>query len=776
MPLLYYLLKLSVSIALVYLFYWFLLRRLTFYYWNRWFLLLFGMLSLVFPFININPVLEKAEWNQWQLVNAIPSMHVYTPVQQALPEQTTGSPSIPGVAYWLTVVVVAGILLMLLRLLMQYVSLQKMKRGASVSQYGGVTIYQVNESIVPFSFGNAIFINPAQHNGVELKEIIRHEFVHVKQRHHVDIWVSELLCLLNWFNPFAWWLRRALKQNLEFIADHHVLQSGVDKKEYQYLLLKVMGNAHFSIANQFNFSSLKKRIAMMNKLKSTPVHLLIFLFAVPLLAVLLLAFRNNHSVTGSSVPVVNYAVLVIDADSKQPVPNVLVKEEYSGLQWRADNNGYVQFQFTDSRQAEFVLLFSKEGYQQTNSLMVLTKQQLQQAVSLVELVSIKKGGSTVHCTDCFSTVSMKYENQSQIGYKEVKEYYDEWMKNPEKSVDAAEPAAMAYTRLQDKVVWLAGLVVDENSMEPLNNVKIECVGKKIITYTDERGYYEIKIPYENRPLSFVLHVSKNGYGTVQQTENWGNFYEAHIRNRYSFSAELFALKKGGTGGSSALAGSVPEKKLLTYEYVLAQLPLLKEAVAGDPEIIEAPAPPAAPPTGKVTAPASAPMAPDVPTPSESAMAPAPDEIEINAPISPTLEIGQEWPKNVKQLRVRNDKATVVLKNGTKENYDLSKPEEKKAFEKKYGPVLPPPPPPPPAKAPRLSKHASEAAFNSKGYKITVADNSGECVVIIKNREEKIVKAVLLTEWNGREKYYTGLYGVMLPNPVPPDAVSEQVSL
>src|SRR6185369_4807428 len=110
----------------------------------------------------------------------------------------------------------------------------------------------------------------------------------------LDILWAEFICIFNWYNPFAWLIRRAVRQNLEFIADDKVLQNGIDRKQYQYLLVKVIGNNQFSIAQKFNFSSLKKRIAMMNKMKSAGVHLLKFLFILPLVAVLLVAFRNNY--------------------------------------------------------------------------------------------------------------------------------------------------------------------------------------------------------------------------------------------------------------------------------------------------------------------------------------------------------------------------------------------------------------------------------------------------------------------------------------------------
>jgi beta-lactamase regulating signal transducer with metallopeptidase domain len=81
----------------------------------------------------------------------------------------------------------------------------------------------VQADIIPFSFGNSIFINKQLHSLDELREIVRHEFVHVKQKHSMDILWSELLCIACWYNPFSWLLKRSIRQNLEFIADSKVL-------------------------------------------------------------------------------------------------------------------------------------------------------------------------------------------------------------------------------------------------------------------------------------------------------------------------------------------------------------------------------------------------------------------------------------------------------------------------------------------------------------------------------------------------------------------------
>jgi beta-lactamase regulating signal transducer with metallopeptidase domain len=287
-----YLIKLSLALVVVYAFYHFVLRRLTFYNWNRWYLLGYSTLAFLIPFIDVSGWLESTELQQSDAVNWVPSVNAITNSGAEIPIVENQS----GIGIWEVGIAIlfVGTLIMLSRLLIQFISFRKMMRNSLLISENGLKIYHVNASIIPFSFGNSIFINQDLHDEDELRKIVAHEFIHVKQRHSVDIILSELLCVFNWFNPVAWLIRKSIRQNLEFIADNKVIEHGVNRKEYQYLLLKVIGNSRFSIANQFNFSSLKKRIAMMNKIKSARVHLLRFLFVLPLLSVLLLAFRGVY--------------------------------------------------------------------------------------------------------------------------------------------------------------------------------------------------------------------------------------------------------------------------------------------------------------------------------------------------------------------------------------------------------------------------------------------------------------------------------------------------
>ncbi len=281
-----YIIKLSVSLAVLYIFYRIVLYRLTFYQWNRVYLLSYSLLSFILPFINISPWMEK-QGMEGSPVYGIPSIGNY-----AL--KPGGSGISWTVAEWLLILIASGVVILSGRMLMSYLSLKRIRKQAVLWHADQeVRLFNTEARINPFSFGRSIYVNKQLHSEEELQRIILHEMVHVKQKHTIDLMIGECLSIINWYNPFAWLIRNAIRQNLEFIADKNVLDRGYDKKEYQYLLLKVIGLPQYSIASNFSLPNLKKRIIMMNKMKSATLHLTRFLFALPLLSIVLLSFRNE---------------------------------------------------------------------------------------------------------------------------------------------------------------------------------------------------------------------------------------------------------------------------------------------------------------------------------------------------------------------------------------------------------------------------------------------------------------------------------------------------
>ncbi|MFT3749527.1 MAG: TonB-dependent receptor plug domain-containing protein [Agriterribacter sp.] len=318
-----YIIKLNICLAVVYLFYQLFLRRLTFYNWNRWYLAGYTVLSFIIPLVNIMPSLQKQKLEGSVVLQWIPAIGLGAEKQMNFFESLTSWD-------WVIAALALGSLLLLFRLMVRLFAFAKMKARAQILSDEATKIYQLDDKITPFSFGNAIFINTNLHDDRELEEIIRHEFVHVKQKHSIDILWCELLCILNWFNPVVWLIRHNVRQNLEFLADDKVLQNGLDKKAYQYLLLKVIGNQQFAFTNHFNFSSLKKRIAMMNSIKSARLSIMRFLFLLPVIAVLLLSFRNE--IKKEAAPVIgdeaaNPGSLLLKTEAKGQSGSVVLPKE-----------------------------------------------------------------------------------------------------------------------------------------------------------------------------------------------------------------------------------------------------------------------------------------------------------------------------------------------------------------------------------------------------------------------------------------------------------------
>jgi len=89
-----YLIKLSLSFGITCLFYQLVLRRLTFYTWNRLYLLGYTLFCFFLPFIDVTPVLQKnaVENNvAIQFIPALPSIavagkplqHILSPIATA---------------------------------------------------------------------------------------------------------------------------------------------------------------------------------------------------------------------------------------------------------------------------------------------------------------------------------------------------------------------------------------------------------------------------------------------------------------------------------------------------------------------------------------------------------------------------------------------------------------------------------------------------------------------------------------------------------------------
>ena len=284
-----YQIKVGLCLIAFYLLWKLLLSRETFHRFNRVALLVVMALALVIPWVKIS--LETAAPVTQQMV--ILEELLVSP-NGAVAQQAAPSWSVTGIA---TVLYLIGMVVAVVWFLHGQWSLHRLlKRGRRESLPGGATLHIIPGNQTPFSYFKHIVINEQDYRD-NPREILTHEQAHIDLRHSWDVLFLGLVTLFQWWNPAAWLLSRELRQVHEYEADEAVLNQGVDVKQYQLLLIrKSVGNQLFSMANNFNYQSLKKRIRMMTMNKSSRWNRLRALAVVPVIALALLAFANTKSV------------------------------------------------------------------------------------------------------------------------------------------------------------------------------------------------------------------------------------------------------------------------------------------------------------------------------------------------------------------------------------------------------------------------------------------------------------------------------------------------
>jgi len=169
----------------------------------------------------------------------------------------------------LLLIYIGGVIYFLARFIYLVFRLYLLAKQNRVISQQGFRMIEIEEDISPFSFFRFLFINHASFNDAELNHVLEHEKAHIRQKHSMDHLFVHMLAVFQWFNPFAWQMRKALKSTHEYIADRQVLIRGIERIDYQALLLKqVIGYHSVELVNNFNLKPIKNRIAMMNKTRS----------------------------------------------------------------------------------------------------------------------------------------------------------------------------------------------------------------------------------------------------------------------------------------------------------------------------------------------------------------------------------------------------------------------------------------------------------------------------------------------------------------------------
>ena len=279
-----YFAKVNGLIILFYLMYVVFLRKETFFTSNRWYFLTGLLLSLILPLITFTKTI-------WIEPTPIPEYYEEAiPITYNTIETPTQAPLDWSLILMSTYFVIS--ILIIMKIGMELVSFFRRIQKQNKQKESNYTLVDSNSAENPFSFFSYIVINKDMFTEEELQHILTHESIHVKQKHSFDVLIGKVFCAIFWVNPIIWLYRKAMLQNLEFIADNETFQQIENKYEYQKTLLKVVTHQHdLSITNQFYQSLIKKRIVMLHTNQSHKKNVWKYATILPLLVGFMLLFQ-----------------------------------------------------------------------------------------------------------------------------------------------------------------------------------------------------------------------------------------------------------------------------------------------------------------------------------------------------------------------------------------------------------------------------------------------------------------------------------------------------
>ena len=292
-----YMTKVAFYLAMFYLVYTLMLSSDTLHKRNRAFIILSVLAALLLPLITIrtnNPV------NLPIFGRTFSEIVVYSTTNNSV----TDNSGLSGIRIirFIWIIYLSGLgffgLKMTINILkLSYLIIIRRPTGSHIIRFQGL-----NTS--GFSALGYIFLN-TRLTTEEENEIIKHEQNHIDQNHFADIVFLELMCVVQWFNPFIHLFNRSLRAIHEFQADEVCLRNGITVCHYQNLLLnQVFRSNIFTLTNCFsNPTLIKKRMIMMTRKKSGALSNIKLLLVIPAVAFMLYVFSS--SIEGQAEQMIN---------------------------------------------------------------------------------------------------------------------------------------------------------------------------------------------------------------------------------------------------------------------------------------------------------------------------------------------------------------------------------------------------------------------------------------------------------------------------------------
>lgn len=296
-----YIIRSSLSLALLYLFFTLFLSHDKLHRFNRFYLIASLIFSFIVPLFSIPAFFTSSPVNN--LVDLSKIQESYSQLQILSMQETSQFSFIKLIPYLYFSVT----FILLIRFTFNLIRLKISKSINPSTEYDGHRIVLINDLVLPYSFIGTIYVNSEEYkNGRIPTELFLHEISHISQCHSLDIIFIELLKIFFWFNPFIYLFKKEIMLNHEYLADEAVTYSENNSKSYINILLNIaFRNNNSYLASSFNYSFTKKRLLMMTKNNFSKTAIFKKIAVIPLflsLGLLVINAQDTKPVTTNAPP------------------------------------------------------------------------------------------------------------------------------------------------------------------------------------------------------------------------------------------------------------------------------------------------------------------------------------------------------------------------------------------------------------------------------------------------------------------------------------------
>ncbi len=331
---LHYLLEANIYLGVFYVAYCLFLNKETHYLLNRLYLVLSSIVSFILPVLQLGillPPLPEPPTASYFVAQQV--THVPAPI--AVPVQVTAPAFTLQDGLWYAYLAGAAVFAVLL--MIKLLSLYKLIGANKVTVRDNYRVVYLKDTNTAFSFFNYLFIGTAANNE---RTILRHELVHIRQKHSADIIFLEFLKIINWFNPLVYLLQNSLKTQHEYIADEQTVIEEADATSYSsFLVNNAYGLSGPAITHSFyNLNLLRNRIIMLHQQRSGNLARLKYLVAVPIVAALLCASTLGFSKTYGWIDLTPQKPVNNQKQYREAPPTVMEEGPYTNFVRYLSNN------------------------------------------------------------------------------------------------------------------------------------------------------------------------------------------------------------------------------------------------------------------------------------------------------------------------------------------------------------------------------------------------------------------------------------------------------